>query len=168
MDFEFKKCTENDIDRILEIQDEAFSLINDREILRRNSKEMLLSCLKYPHYTLGAFYEGKLVAFAILYSGEFTEENLGYDLGLEGEALMTVANVKLVIVSPEYRGNGLQVKLTEKLETEAKIRGFRILAATISPVNKYSIKNFEKSGYEFTLEKVKYDGLLRHIYTKTI
>ncbi len=168
MTFEFKQCTEKDLDRIMEIQEEAFSVIENEEILRRNSREMLLSCLNYPHYTLGAYDGDKLVAFEVLYAGEFTDENIGYDIGIEGEALLSVANVKLVIVSPEYRGNGLQRQLTEKVEEEAKRRGYKILCATVSPYNEFSVRNFEKAGYEMETEKVKYGGLLRRVYSKMI
>ncbi len=167
-EFEFKECSIKDIDAICEIQEKAFENLQNSNLLRRNSREMLERCLKKPHYTLGAFHNEKLIAFAILYDGETTTENIGYDIGVKGDELISVANIKLIIVLPDYRGNGLQVKLVSKLEKVAQDNGKKILCATVSPDNAYSIKNFEQLGYVFYSQKEKYGGLVRNIYYKKI
>ena len=67
-EFVFSQCDISHIDEILKIQDEVFEELGDESnILRKNSKEMLLNCLSKPHYTLGAFYNQQLIGFAILY-----------------------------------------------------------------------------------------------------
>ena len=167
-DFVFKECGPEYIDEILNIQDIAFENIDDTAMLRKNSREMLLSCLSEPHYTLGAFVGDELAAFIVLYVAGDSPENLGRDAGISEENLATVANVKLVIVLPKYRGNGLQRILTEKLEDVAKTRGFKTLCCTVSPENIPSIRNFEARGYRLYQTKEKYDGLLRNIYYKEI
>lgn len=166
--FNFRRCTIDDLDSVCELQEKAFGVITNPEILRRNSREALASCLMEPHYTLGAFYGGELAAFMVLFIGGDTEENLGLDLGLSGEELLLTANMKLVIVSPDFRGNGLQCILTKKLEAIAKGEGFHTLCATISPKNIYSIKNFEACGFNYHSRKTKYGGLERNIYCKNI
>ncbi len=167
-DFVFKECGPKCIDNILHIQDVAFENIDNESILRKNSEEMLLECLSEPHYTLGAYMGDELAAFVILYVPGDSDENLGRDAGVPEEELHTVANVKLVIVLPKYRGNGLQRMLTERLEEVAKERGFKTLCCTVSPENIPSIRNFEACGYKFYQTKEKYDGLLRNIYYKKI
>ncbi len=167
-EFEFKKCDIKDLDAICQIQEIAFENLENTNLLRRNTKEMFEKCLDNPHYTLGAFHNGKLVAFAILYDGQKTAENIGFDIGIDGDELNTVANVKLIIVLPDYRGNGLQNKLISQLEQIAKLKGKKVLCSTVSPENIYSIKNFEKLGYEFNTQKEKYNGLVRNIYCKEI
>ncbi len=167
-DFVFKECGPEYIDEIMHIQDVAFENMDNTATLRKNSREMLLSCLSEPHYTLGAFVGDELAAFIVLYVAGNSNENLGRDAGIPEESLDTVANVKLVIVLPKYRGNGLQRMLTEKLESVAKTRGFKTLCCTVSPENTPSIRNFEACGYKFYQTKEKYDGLLRNIYYKEI
>lgn len=168
IEFQFKKCTEEDIERICELQEIAFLHLDNTDLLRRNSREMLENCLREPHYTIGAFHEDVLAAFCILYDGENTSENIGKDIGIADSELRLVANIKLVIVLPQYRGNGLQQKLISFLEKVAVEKGKKILCATVSPDNTVSIKNFEAVGFEFHSSKVKYGGLRRNIYLKSI
>lgn len=167
-DFTFRECGPEYIDEILHIQDAAFENMDDTEILRKNSREMLLTCLSEPHYTLGAFVGDELAAFIVLYVPGHSAENLGRDAGISEEMLDTVANVKLVIVLPKYRGNSLQKILTGKLEEAARTRGFKTLCCTVSPKNILSMRNFEACGYKLYQTKEKYDGLLRNIYYKEI
>ncbi len=164
----FKKCTEENIAEICDLQETAFKYMENTDILRRNSREMLFSCLLEPHYTLGAFYMGKLIAFAVFYDGGKTDENIGRDIEIETSQLDYVANMKLIIVSPEYRGNGLQRLLMCKIEEYAKSKGKKILCGTVSPDNVYSCKNFELMGYKYHSTKIKYSNLTRNIYFKEI
>ncbi len=166
--YNFKKCSENDIEKICALQDEAFLHLESPDILRKNTKEMLKSCLKDPHYTIGAFKENNLVAFCILYDGKNTDENIGKDIGINEKDLTSVANIKLVIVSPQHRGNGLQKKLITLLEKIAQEKGKKMLCTTVSPYNTVSIKNFEALGFVFHSTKTKYGGLKRNIYFKKI
>lgn len=168
IDFNFKKCTIENIDEICEIQEIAFQNLTDTNLLRRNTREVLQTCLFDPHYTLGVFHKDKLIAFAVLYDGQNTIENIGRDIGIAEENLNFVVNFKLVIVLPDYRGNGLQQELIHKLEAIAKANNKRIMCATISPFNTYSIKNFERSGFKFHSKKTKYGNLERCIYYKNL
>lgn len=167
-DFIFRKCTIQDIDDICKIQELAFQALTDSNLLRRNSKEVLQTCLEEPHYTLGVFHKEKLIAFAILYDGGNTDENIGRDIEIPEEKLSSVVNFKLVIVLPEYRGNKLQQKLIYKLEEIAKENGKKIMCATISPLNSFSLKNFEDAGFKFHSQKIKYNNLKRCIYYKKL
>ncbi len=164
-DLVFRALDLSYIDAILEIQEEAFALIDNPEILRRNTRETLLPCFDAPSVVLGAFYQGVLAAFGILlYAGE-SKENLAYDLGM---GVFDGANVKLIIVRPIFRGNGLQLRLLKELEIRAKECGSKFLLATVSPINSYSMINFQKSGYKVVSEKVKYGGVKRAILLKNI
>lgn len=166
--FEFKKCTLKDLDEICLIQEEAFKAMADESLLRRNSRETLQKCLNEPHYTLGAFHGNTLAGFAILFNPMLTDENIALDAGFpENEAKNTV-NFKLVIVRPDYRGNGLQAEFIKRLERLAEEKGFNKIFATVSPNNEYSKNNFLNNGYIFHSQKEKYGGLLRNIYYKSI
>ncbi len=165
---EFKPCDISHLDDICALQELAFAHLDNPDLLRRNSEEMLQSCLSDPHYTLGAFYEGSLIAFAMLYDAGESAENIGHDLGLAGAELQRVINMKLIIVSPDYRGNGLQKKLMTALENLAKEKGKEFICGTVSPDNSYSCRNFIALGYEQKGTKIKYGGLKRNVYCKTL
>ena len=163
----FQKLNENYLDEILKIQDDTFKSIEDPSILRRNTKETFYNCLSN-HFTLGVFYQQELIAFGILYFGRKTSENIGYDLDIDKYLLESVANVKLIIVKDKFRGNSLQTIIINKLEEVAKQNNIKILGATVSPNNIHSIRNFTNLGFAFYKQKIKYDGLIRNIYYKSI
>ncbi|MBE6701573.1 MAG: GNAT family N-acetyltransferase [Ruminococcaceae bacterium] len=164
----FTKCGPKHICDILSLQEKAFEHLEDASLLRRNSKEMLEDCLCEPHYTIGAFYQDKMIGFAIIYDGGNSEENLGRDLGIDNSKLKEVINMKLVIVDPEFRGNGLQRKMTSRLEDIARSRGKKIICATVSENNNYSFNNLLALGYEHKTTKIKYGNLKRRVYCKLL
>lgn len=167
-EFLLAPCDATHLDAICNLQEEAFFHLTNPDLLRRNARETLAACLQDPHFTLGAFYGGRLVAFAMLYDGGNTDENIGRDIGIAEDELSTVMNMKLVIVSPDFWGNGLQVRLMLALESVAAARGKHLLCGTADPANVYSCRNFLKAGYAFHSRKQKYGGLVRDIYCKNI
>ena len=167
--FTFKKCAKGDLDEILKLQDTVYDALPYKSWLRKNTVEMLSFCLEEPNYTIGVWYEGKLIAISILYVPlpEDTAEMLATSLkGVEIDGLKH-ANYKLCLVNPEYRGNGLQRTLENKLENYAKKKGISLLCATVFPENIYSVRNIEGAGYKLNKEFRKY-GLKRRLYYKFI
>lgn len=167
-EFEFRQCNEKHLEDILQLQKEAFFTLPDKTLLRHNPPELLERCLIDPNYTLGVFCDNKLIAIGVLFDGGLTDSNLGKDVGFTEEELYNVINAKLFIVSEKYRGNGLQQLLIEKLVEKAKEKGKEVICASVSPDNLYSIRNFEKCGFLFHSEKIKYGGMRRSIYYKNI
>lgn len=49
-----------------------------------------------------------VLRFYLVQGGE-AEGNIGLDIGLEGGEVNKIVNMKLIIVSPESRGNGLKM-----------------------------------------------------------
>ena len=165
--FVFKDCTEDDFYSILDIQDEAFENLTDYELLRKNTPEMLRSCLKEPHVTLGVWYENELAAFSVLYYPDTDEENLLMNLDGVDCADMKSANYKLCIVRKDFWGNSLQYEMAERLLERAKESGVQVVCATASPRNEHSIRNIEKLGFTYNKTLEKY-GYSRNLYYKFI
>ena len=164
----FKPLTPDYIPELLEIQEETFAAaVGSTDFLRRNTEETLAVCFPEPSLVLGAYYEGEMIAFGILHAAGTTAENLAKDLD-EVEDITQNANVKLTIVRPAYRGNGLQRALIMKLEEHAKACGFLWLSSTVSPENPWSRNNLVACG--FTVAKIlkKYGGLERYLFVKRI
>lgn len=160
--FLIKPCTEEDLSKILDIQEQTFKQLGETDILRRNTPEMLQECLKFPHVTLGAWHNGDLAAFSVLYFPE-EEENLAKLLDNEDTLNLVSANYKLCIVKSEYRGNSLQYLLGTELIKIARERNVKLLCCTASPHNPYSIKNIEKMGFKYNKTLQKY-GFERNLY----
>ncbi len=165
---EYKRLTIDSIPLILEVQEEAFAYANgNTDFLRRNTYETLAPCFDGDSIVLGAFSGETLVAFGILFVAGSGGENLAKDVERIDD-ILTSANVKLVIVRPDYRGNGLQRELVKKLEDSAKDMGYAWLCATVAPTNNWSYDNFIKSGFELDKILVKYGGLTRALLVKKI
>lgn len=96
------------------------------------------------------------------------EENLGWDLGFEKEALLQTAHMDTVVVLPAYRGHGLQGQLMQKAEADLTQAGYRYLLCTIHPDNQYSMNHALKLGYKVVKSTRKYGGLPRNILLKTL
>lgn len=165
-DFLIKECTNKDLEDILNIQQEAFELLNNSTILRKNSPETLLECLTKPNITLGAWYNGELAGFAVMIFPE-PEENLADDLINIPCKNLKFANYKLCIVKEKFRGNSLQYELGKRLIEIAQNSGVQILCCTVSPENPYSIRNVEKLGFSYNRTLPKY-GFIRNLYYKMI
>ncbi len=168
MEFLFQDLDETALGTLLDMQTEAFLYLSDPDFLRKNSEEMLLSCLRPPHVCIGAYHKNVLAGFGILYFGEDSEENLGHLLSFSKERLFSAANIKLVIVRPSFQGHGLQKTLMLLLENRAKQRGISTLLSTVAPKNQFSRRNMILSGYQSKGIYQKYGGLQRELFCKTI
>ena len=165
--FTFRECTLSSFETILSMQEKTLAALPDKEILRRNTPEMLKECLTAPNVTLGAWDGDRLAAFSVLYFPHNQEEDLSLCLeGVDTEGLKA-ANYKLCIVDEDYRGNSLQYQLAMRLERYALSAGVRILCSTASPNNLYSTRNIRKAGYTLNRTLEKY-GFQRELYYKFI
>ena len=164
----FRVCDESDLDAIVRLEQLAFESLPDPSWLRKNGRDAFAACLQPPHVTLGAIYQGHLIAFAILYHGGFSAENLGQDLDAPKGLLPTIVNLKVVIVSPDYHGNTLQKRLSIRLEEMAVKEGMSLICTTVSPHNIYSLRNLEQMGYVHGKKLIKYDNRERLLLYKAI
>ena len=165
---EYKNLTIDSIPDLLDIQEEAFIHANgNTEFLRKNTVETFSLCFEEPSLVLGLYYEGVMIAFGILHVAKETKENLAYDIE-EVKDVKENANVKLTIVRPDYRGNGLQRVLINKLVEHAKEHGFKWTSSTASPVNTWSCNNLRACGFKEVKVLEKYGGLKRILFAKQI
>lgn len=167
-DLTFKPLTADSIPALLELQDDAFAhATGSSDFLRRNTEETLSVCFGGDSLVLGVYHGELLVAFGILYCAGETKENLALDLD-EVEDINENANVKLVIVRYEYRGNGLQKEIIRRLCEHAKECGYKWLSSTVSPTNPWSMNNLLANGFYEAKVLVKYGGLKRILFAKKI
>lgn len=168
MNIDIRPCTIDDLNEVLALEQAVLDTIERPDLLRRNSRQMWLSCLNQPHYSLGAWDGDKMIGLAVLYvpiPGD--EEDLSVSLTKIDPAKHTPANFKICIVHPQWRGHHLQVILGNIICAEAEAKGYDLLCATISPLNTPSILNAQRLGFipDHTTEKY---GFSRTIYYKPI
>lgn len=166
-EFEFKICNIHDLKKILDIQNEAFSLLEDHTLLRKNTPEMLSECLELPNITIGAWYNGELAAFSVLYFPTADSETLALSLSEPKNRALKSANYKLCIVKSKFRGNSLQYELGKRLLEYAADADIQIVCVTASPLNTHSVRNIERLGYVYDRTLKKY-GFERNLYYKKL
>ncbi|MEG0847665.1 MAG: GNAT family N-acetyltransferase [Niameybacter sp.] len=158
-----------DIPQIMALQDEVLALLEDKQLYVPSEQEEICEHFETGGILLGYVTEADvLVALAIYLKKGYDTSNYGYDIDLEGEALLQVGQVDTVLVKSDYRGNNLQFIMCQILEEVAEEQGTPILCATVSPYNTFSVNNFLKLGYEVKKDKLKYGGLRRYVLVKTL
>lgn len=153
-----KVCGEENVEEILCLQNEVIANLENKDILRKNSKEMFLSCVKKPNLTLALYAGSEMVAVSIFVDARGTDEDLA--IGLEKHEVDVSGNYKLIMVKNEYRG-GIQKMLFNYLAYYAKSLGFTHLCTTVSPDNEYSLNNILDLGFTKDHEAIKYGGSKR-------
>ena len=166
-ELEFLVLGRESIPAMLGMQEEAFACMENTDVLRRNTADSLSCCFSPPSVSVGVFYRGEIIAFGILYAPGKDAENLAYDVPDIPDVEMS-ANLKLAIVRPAYRGNGIQRMLIGELERHAVAAGMRYLCSTVSPLNRYSRDNLLAAGYRIVKRLEKYGGLQRDLFSKRI
>ena len=111
---------------------------------------------------------GQLAGMFFVVLPGMEEENLGYDIGMQGRQLYECAIMDTVVVLPEYRGMHLQYEMMQTAERKLHKEGYRYLLCTVHPENKFSRENVKRQGYKKILTKEKYGGFLRGIWMKEL
>lgn len=164
----YRELDLNYIDEIMRLQDIIMEGLENKDLYSPTNKEGFIESLKKGKI-LGYLNEKEeLIAMAVYVKNGYDEGNYGYDLDVKGEDLLKVGQVESTVVKSDYRGNGLQKILCEKIENIAKEDNIELLTATASPYNKYSVSTFENLGYEIKKDKMKYGGLRRYVLAKRL
>lgn len=165
----FSFLSNEDLDRIMDLQSKIYNGLEDKQLYSPSSKEEFKEFILGKGKILGCITEdNKLIAMAVYAKMEYDEHNYGYDIELEGKDLLKVGQIESTIVDKEFRGNKLQRKMCEILEEVAIENNTPILSATASPYNEYSVNTFLNLGYKIMKDKIKYGGLRRYVLIKEL
>lgn len=166
-EFNIRRANIKDVNQINEIMRKVYFALEDKAAFAPDDTDTVMMFLEPDNFILVAEAEDGLAAFlAVEIPGE-AEDNLGHDIGLKQEELHKVAHIESTAVLPEYRGNGLQMKLmteAEKLLSEMEIEYYM---ATVYPGNRYSLNNFLTLDYKIIRSALKYGGLDRLVLLKS-
>jgi ribosomal protein S18 acetylase RimI-like enzyme len=95
------------------------------------------------------------------------EENLSNKAGISNNDII-IAHIESLGVPKGFRGHGLQKLLISNALTELKTMDVKKAYCTVSPENKYSLRNFIETGFIKIAEKELYGGYKRLILTREV
>lgn len=169
IDAKLRNLDETYIDKIMELQNVILDGLEDKRLYASTEKEEFIEYMNSFGKIIGYVTEdNNLIAMGVYARKGYNKGNYGYDIDLEGEALLKVGQIESTVVREEYRGNRLQKIICEKLEQIGKEEGISIMTATASPYNEFSVNTFKKLGYEIKKDKIKYGGLRRYVLVKEL
>lgn len=163
-----ERLTAKQVDEILELQQAVIDALTSKSSLEPLSKDEFLFMLNGRGLVVGAYYNGKLIAFRAMLEPKLDEEHLGKGAGLPESEWSLVLYSEVTNVNSEFRGNNLQVLLGEILMDEVDINRFRYVCATVAPFNIASLKDKFTHGLNIVSLKIKYGDSLRYVLMKDL
>lgn len=166
---ELKELTISYLDKIMELQKIIIDGLENKELYADTEREEFEEYIKKNGKILGCVTEDdELIAMGVYAKKGYDKSNYGYDIGLDNEELLKVGQIESTVVKEAYRGNKLQKIICEELEKIAVKEDVKILCATASPYNEFSVNTFKSLGYEIKQDKLKYGGLRRYVLAKRV
>ena len=158
-----------DIDAIINLQEEIYNGLDDKQLYSPSTKEEFLEFTEEKGRIVGCVTEdNQLIAMGVYCNLKYHKDNYAYDIDLQGDEVLTVGQIESTLVREEYRGNRLQKQICELLEEIGLENNTPIMCATASPYNKYSVNTFLNLGYKIAKDKIKYAGLRRYVFVKEL
>lgn len=160
---------EQHLPQIVELQSHVVQTLDEVELYYPDPTELLRKALVDHGATVGAFVGERLVGFrSVLFAGN-ADDNLGIDYGLTGDDLMKVAHLERAAVTPEFRGNSLQMRMTSHaLKLIHRLSGIRYLFSTVSPKNYASMEDKFTFNMLVVQLKKKYADYWRYIFYQNL
>ena len=146
---QFKLLEEKDIKDIMRLQKIVIDALEDKQLFAPSEEDEFLLYIKELGNVIGCYESesNELIAMGVYGKLGHRENNYGYDLEMAKEELLSVGQIESTVVSPEYRGNSLQKKICLELERISKNNNDKLLCATVSPYNKYSLNGLYNLPY---------------------
>lgn len=163
-----RKGTICDTESLIDLMVHVQKNMDHKEWLFLDSPDEIRKMMSDGTMSLWVATEAKqiIAAFDVLHPG-LKPFNYGYSIDLSDEELLQVVNMDTIVVHPDYRGRGLQIKLMQSAEKEIVRSGKHILMCTVHPENRYSLINVLSQGYSICRTIPMY-GSVRHVLMKKI
>lgn len=163
---EVRRCVPGEEQAIFALQNEVRAAMPHPEQFVPDTLEHLARYVAHD-LCLGAWQDGRLGAYFILRYCGMGEENYARVMGIPQEEWPLWANADSAAVHPDWRGNGLQLRLAE-----AALQWLRPeivgIGATVSPENEYSLRNALAAGFEIVCRRRMYGGYDRYVLRRRL
>ena len=161
--FYIRSLTVNELQDVLHLQSVVVAALEDKSKLATLPEEAFTFILSGNGSLIGVFVDERLVAFRATLVPEVDDEHLGFDIGLDAHELSSVIYEEISIVSPAFRGYGLQQIMGQVISEHLQKSDFTYVLATVAPFNIPSLKDKFSQQMEIAALKEKYGGKLRYV-----
>lgn len=168
MEFLIRRAASEDVDQIMDIMREAKASLVHAQWFVSDNEEYVRAHLEDRGFILVAEAGGGELAGFFLAKIPDGEENLGTSLGFDREKLSRVMIMDTAAVAVKYRGNHLQSRLCQAVESRIDRERFRYLLCTVHPDNRFSLQNMQRNGFVIQKRVLCYGGLERYILMKEL
>ncbi|MGC4018444.1 MAG: aldehyde dehydrogenase family protein [Muricomes sp.] len=156
--------TEDNMEETMALRELVWNEINNKRWFAPSTREDFENALK-DGFALVCTVDGQIIASlqCLLKNTDYSHDR--YD---SKEMQLKCADYSDTFVHPDYRGNGLQNIMEEKMEELCRKAGKTILLGTVDSDNYYSYHNFLKMGYHEAARLIKYGGFERVLMEKKL
>ncbi|MCF0140516.1 MAG: GNAT family N-acetyltransferase [Mogibacterium sp.] len=163
---EFREATVEDIDKVMELQQVIVDALPDKDLYQTSTKEEYLLQLQEDCCFM-AECNGEVAGFSVLVPNDADNpRNYGKYFDYDREQLAKTASLDLTMVSPKYRGLGIQRNFNKIRIGKAVENGAAEGLCSISPDNPYSYRNFTVLNFDIIEEREMYGGKKRYLLRK--
>ena len=160
-----RRLTKSDLGELMRIQTEAIASLEDKSLYVESSRDDFKKIIDGCGEIYGIFTRDTLCGACSVYMPGDAPENLGNDIKLQNSELSGCAVLDNLLVSPEYRQNGIARELIRIcIKRAVDALGARYVLAAVSPKNTPCILSFMSlNGVRLAALKQKYGCKLRYI-----
>jgi hypothetical protein len=150
--------------KVLELQEIIAIYLPNRETYRIDSPGYISKHFSGEYNVIGAFDQGKLVAYHVVSFPGLTNDNFGLDITLDNDQLVRTAHFETTAVHPLHRGNQLLRKMAIIHLEFLRSCNYKHILCTVSPSNYFSLANVFQLGFIIRALKEKNYGLRYTMY----
>ncbi len=110
-----------------------------------STDEQIRECLEKGMILGAKRRDGQLISFAMFWLNRPSQYALA--LGFDERGAADMVDVDDIAVDPAYRGNQMQALYLQLIESLSEAQGKRVLLASASPNNAYSLRNLERQRF---------------------
>jgi GNAT superfamily N-acetyltransferase len=155
--YEMRLISERELEEVIKLEMHVYEKLPNKQVLCVDGYDEMLEDMKKGAKIIGVFNQAnQLIAYRYVGFPGINDKNLGYDIKLPQQELISVAHLETTVVHPDYRGNGLQSLTLQHTIPLIKELGYKHLLCTVSPQNFYSLFNIMKNGLKVKALKRKY------------
>lgn len=160
---------ERDITALLDLERVTMSCLEDQRLYFPGNPQVFEDSLSGRGIVVGCHAGEILVGFRSVWFPGGHHSNLGLDVGLRDTGqLEAVAHLERSCVHPEFRGNRLQIQMTEMAIKLALNENYKYMLSTVAPQNYASMADKFAVGMFICKILKKYDGLDRYVFFKNM
>ncbi len=161
--YEMRFLREDELDEAYRLHQLVVSGMKHPHMFRADSKTFMAQQIERRGRTVGTFCDGRLAGYAAISFPDGDPDNLGRDLPLPEAEIAHVADYEGSAVHPDFRGNWLQLRMTDMRHRYALAHDRYQILGTVSPLNPVSLSNFLGFGCRVKKFVIKYNDMQRFI-----